>query len=53
MIATLLVYFNVMIYRMAQSESVQYFQFDKQGNLDIYEPGAGCSDPCVKVGPGF
>ena len=42
-----------MIYGMAQSESVQYFQFDRQGNRYIYEPGAGCSGPCVKVGPGF
>ena len=41
------------IFRMAKAESVQYFQFDQTGNLYVYEPGAGCSGPCVKVEPGF
>ena len=38
---------------MAASESIQYFQFDSTGNLFVFEPGAGCSGPCVKVEPGF
>ena len=37
----------------AKSESVQYFQFDKDGNLYVFEPGAGCLGPCVKVDSGF
>ena len=38
---------------MAEPESVQYFQFDKDGNMFVNEPGAGCSGQCVKVDPGF
>ena len=41
------------IFRLACSESVQYFQFDKEGNLYVYQPGAGCSGPRVRVEPGF
>ena len=43
----------ILIPRLACSEGVQYFQFDSQGNLYVFEPGVGCSGPCVKVEPGF
>ena len=39
-------------FRMAQSEDVQYFQFDQQGNMFIYETGAGCTGVPRKVEPG-
>ena len=32
---------------------MQYFQFDNDGNMFVYEPGAGCSGLCVKVDAGF
>ena len=38
---------------MVCSESVQYFQFNAEGNLFVYEPGAGFSGNCVRVEPGF
>ena len=39
-------------FRMAQSEDVQYFQFDSEGNMYIYEGGAGCTGIPRKVAPG-
>ena len=39
--------------RLACLESVQYFQFDSDRNLFVYEPGAGFSGNCVRVEPGF
>ena len=38
---------------MAESEDVQYFQFDSQGNMFVFKPGSGFSGPSVKVEPGF
>ena len=37
---------------MVASESVQYFQFDQQGNMYIFEPGAGFSGNATLVHPG-
>ena len=37
---------------MATPEDVQYFQFDSDGNMYIYEPGAGCSGIPRRVEPG-
>ena len=37
---------------MACSEDVQYFQFDKDGNMLVYEPGSGFSGECHLVRPG-
>ena len=34
-------------------EAVQYFQFDQQGNMYVFQPGSGFSGPSVKVSPGF
>ena len=38
---------------MAQSESVQYFQFNNEGNMYIFEPGAGFTGECKWVDVGF
>ena len=35
------------------SESVQFMQFDAEGNLYVYEPGAGCSGVPCKIPQGF
>ena len=40
-------------FSLAASEDVQYFQFDSEGNMFIFEPGSGFSGPAVKVEPGF
>ena len=40
-------------YRLKCSESVQYFQFDSEGNMFVFKPGSGFSGPSVKVQPGF
>ena len=40
------------LYRL-HTESVQYFQFDKEGNMYVFEPGAGFSGESVWVEPGF
>ena len=37
---------------MAQSESVQYFQFDKEGNMFVFPPGSGFSGKPRLVKPG-
>ena len=39
-------------YRLVASEDVQYFHFDKDGNMFIYKPGAGFSGNCKLVTPG-
>ena len=36
-----------------ESESIQFMQFDSEGNLLIYEPGAGCSGVAHKIPQGF
>ena len=35
------------------SDSVQFMQFDSDGNLFVYEPGAGCSGIACKIPQGF
>ena len=37
----------------SKSESVQFMQFDKEGNLYVYKPGAGCSGIPHKIPQGF
>ena len=37
---------------IAKPEDVQYFQFDSDGNMYVYEPGAGCTGAVRKVAPG-
>ena len=37
---------------MVASESVQFFQFDQQGNMYVFEPGAGCTGNATLVKPG-
>ena len=34
-------------------ESVQFMQFESEGNLYVYEPGAGCSGIPRKIEQGF
>ena len=36
-----------------ESESVQYFQFDKYGNMYVHEPGSGFLEKAKLVEPGF
>ena len=36
-----------------KSQSVQFMQFDKEGNLFVFEPGAGCSGIARKIPQGF
>ena len=46
---------SLMLYdflRLAKPEDVQYFQFDSNGNMYVFEPGAGCSGLARKVEPG-
>ena len=38
--------------RMCESETVQYFEFDQDGNMFIYPSGAGCTDESRLVQPG-
>ena len=42
----------IFTFRLAKPEDVQYFQFDKDGNMFIYEPGAGCTGVPKLVPPG-
>ena len=37
---------------MSASESTQFFQFDKEGNMYVFAPGAGCTGPTKLVRPG-
>ena len=37
---------------MTEPETVQYFQFDSQGNMFIFAPGAGCTGDLLLVRPG-
>ena len=37
---------------MIASEDVQYFRFDSDGNMFMYEHGAGFSGDCHLVSPG-
>ena len=37
---------------MIASEDVQYFKFDSEGNMFVYEPGARFSGDCHLVSPG-
>ena len=41
-----------MCYSLAKFEDVQYFQFDSDGNMYVYEGGAGCTGHVRKVEPG-
>ena len=49
-----MVYFMNYIFdfRLIASESVQYFQFDKEGNMYVFAPGAGFSGESKIVRPG-
>ena len=42
----------MLCFRLRASESVQFFQFDKDGNMFIFPPGAGCSGEPRLVKPG-
>ena len=37
---------------MSQLETVQYFQFDNEGNMYIFAPGTGCTGESKLVKPG-
>ena len=37
---------------MAAVESVQFFQFDAEGNMYVFEPGTGCTGQATLVKPG-
>ena len=41
-----------MHFRLKQTETIQYFQFDEAGNMFCFEPGAGCSGIPWLVRPG-
>ena len=47
-----ILHMNLFDFRMAQSESVQYFQFDQEGNMFVYPPGGGLSGIPKLVKPG-
>ena len=38
--------------RLVSNETVQYFQFDSDGNMYMYAPGAGCTGNTKLVKPG-
>ena len=38
-------------FRLKATEPVQYFQFDQDGNMYMYAPGAGFSGNCTLVRP--
>ena len=38
--------------RMCEPETVQYFQFDKEGSMYIFDAGAGCTGVPKMVKPG-
>ena len=42
----------IYIFRLTKPESVQYFQFDSEGNMYMFAPGAGFSGISKKVAPG-
>ena len=37
---------------MTESETTQFFQFDQEGNMYVFAPGAGCTGPTRLVKPG-
>ena len=37
---------------MTESEATQFFQFDQEGNMYVFAPGAGCTGPTRLVRPG-
>ena len=41
-----------MISREYKPQSVQYFQFDMDGNMYVFTPGAGCSGDVKLIRPG-
>ena len=45
-------HFRMLHFRMSEAESVQYFQFDKDGNMFIFPPGSGCNGEPKLVMPG-
>ena len=52
LIIFVVVSFHLSCFSMAKSEDVQYFQFDQEGNMYIFEGGAGCTGKARKVAPG-
>ena len=44
---------SLVFFSLKASESVQYFQFDKDGNMFVFEPGSGFSGKAFRVEPGF
>ena len=40
-------------YSEESGNSVQFMQFDSNGNLYVYQPGAGCSGTPCKIEQGF
>ena len=51
----MLLILGVLLFRLQDEkpESVQFMQFDVEGNLFVYEPGAGCSGVPRKIPQGF
>ena len=47
-----MMYVTLIPCRVSESESVQYFQFDGDGNMFIFAPGAGCTGETKLVSPG-
>ena len=43
---------NEISLRFTASESVQFFQFDSEGNMYMFAPGAGCTGVIKLVQPG-
>ena len=43
---------SIITFKVKATESVQYFQFDKDGNMFVFAPGAGCSGEAALVQPG-
>ena len=45
-------YAQLCLFSLTESESTQCFQFDKEGNMYVFAPGAGCTGPTRLVRPG-
>ena len=39
-------------FSMSEPETTQFFQFDQEGNMYVFAPGAGCTGPTRLVKPG-
>ena len=44
--------YGICLFRMTESEAMQFFQFDQEGNMYVFAPGAGCTGPTHLVRPG-